>query len=193
MSNYPHSGNEYSDKQDYVDVYKAKDINDAQDELAYIEGVLSGGEEGQIMTADAEGKAGWEDAGGGGLLWDTLDYSVGARTGGGEVPYQRQVTVTLKNGEVAISEDTVLTFTFMNNEGVFLGWSKSNVIGIGGTYPVGEQSEPAYAIGLYYYVHTNAPVALDVFGPEMVLYLIIFKPTGGIERITIDLTSSPTD
>ena len=66
MSTYPHSGNEYIDKQDHVDIYKAKDINDVQNEIAYVENVLTGGANGQVLTADVEGKANWEDASGGG-------------------------------------------------------------------------------------------------------------------------------
>jgi hypothetical protein len=66
MPNYSYSGNEYTDKNNYVDETDADDINDLQDEVEIVEGVLTGGTDGQVLTADAEGKANWEDASGGG-------------------------------------------------------------------------------------------------------------------------------
>ena len=73
MSTYPYTGNEYSDKTDHVDRILAEHINDLQDEVAAVEGVLTGGTDGQVLTADETGKANWEDASGGGLQAVTVN------------------------------------------------------------------------------------------------------------------------
>jgi len=66
MTKYSYSGNDYADKADHVSRIEAVDINDLQDEVEIVEGVLTGGTDGQVLTANAEGKANWEDASGGG-------------------------------------------------------------------------------------------------------------------------------
>lgn len=59
MSNYKHSGNEYTDKQDYIDKYLASHINDLQDEVDYIEGLLTSGSQFHMLLADENGKVIW--------------------------------------------------------------------------------------------------------------------------------------
>ena len=53
-------------------------MNDIQDEIEIVEQVLSGGEEGQVLTADSAGKAQWAagGGGGGGLAFDGANMSV---------------------------------------------------------------------------------------------------------------------
>lgn len=65
MSTYSYSGNTYTDKSS-GDTIDESHVNDLQDEVEIVEGVITGGTEGQVLTADATGKAGWEDASGGG-------------------------------------------------------------------------------------------------------------------------------
>ena len=61
MSEYSYSGNTYTDKSD-GDVIEPEHINNLQDEVEVVEGVITGGTDGQVLTADAQGKAGWENS-----------------------------------------------------------------------------------------------------------------------------------
>jgi hypothetical protein len=110
MSTYSYSGNDKTDKQDHVDRYLAAHINDLQDEVEIVEGVITGGTEGQVLTADANGKAGWEDASGGGggfqpvtvsgdwSNFDTLWSDIQASTGMGVPPAGYYLSICLWEG-----------------------------------------------------------------------------------------------
>lgn len=89
MPEYSYTGNEYSEKNDYIDDNSAEDINNLQDEVEAVEQVLTGGVEGQALVADPSGKAVWGEGGGGGggyccwlvevtLDWDASDENIAA-------------------------------------------------------------------------------------------------------------------
>lgn len=67
MATYSYSGNKkHKKKQDHASEYLPYLINDLSDEIEVVEQALSGGEEGQVLTADSTGKAQWAEGGGGG-------------------------------------------------------------------------------------------------------------------------------
>ena len=60
MARYSYSGNKkHKKKQNHASEYLPYLINELADEIEVVEQVLSGGEEGQILTADSAGKAKW--------------------------------------------------------------------------------------------------------------------------------------
>lgn len=59
--NYSYSGNQYTNKTNYIDKANASDINDLQNEVEIIEGVLTNGTTGHVLTADNNGKATWAE------------------------------------------------------------------------------------------------------------------------------------
>ena len=66
MGTYAYSGNQNKQRDNHADEYLPDLLNDIQDEIEIVEQVLSGGEEGQVLTADSAGKAKWAEASGGG-------------------------------------------------------------------------------------------------------------------------------
>ena len=77
MGTYSYSGNQNKQRDNHADEYLPDLLNDIQDEIEIVEQVLSGGEEGQVLTADSNGKAQWAEAsGGGGFAFDGANMSV---------------------------------------------------------------------------------------------------------------------
>ena len=75
MATYSYSGNKkHKKKQNHASEYLPYLINELADEIEVVEQVLSGGEEGQALTADSAGKAKWaaSSCGGGGGITDIL-------------------------------------------------------------------------------------------------------------------------
>ena len=75
MATYSYSGNKkHKKKQNHASEYLPYLINELADEIEVVEQVLSGGEEGQALTADFNGKAQWaaSSCGGGGGITDIL-------------------------------------------------------------------------------------------------------------------------
>jgi len=66
MARYSYSGNKKSKEQNHASEYLPYIINKLGDEIEIVEKVLSDGEEGQVLTANSEGKAEWAEGGGGG-------------------------------------------------------------------------------------------------------------------------------
>ena len=61
MARYSYSGNKkHKKKQNHASEYLPYIINDLADEIEVVEQALSGGEEGQVLSADGSGKASWE-------------------------------------------------------------------------------------------------------------------------------------
>src|SRR5512137_2747281 len=88
--------------------------------------------------------------GGASFLWDTFDYSVGDFAGDGEmIPYNRPVTFTLKQGSTAITEDTVVQFTFMDESLGFISWSDGSANTIDDFVIVGDSTVQKAAIGMF--------------------------------------------
>ena len=71
MPTYSYSGNTYTDKTDLVDKIQAAHVNDLQDEVEIVEGVLTGGEENKVLVANADGKASWKNVQGEDVLSQT--------------------------------------------------------------------------------------------------------------------------
>ena len=63
MGTYAYSGNQNKQRDNHADEYLPDLLNDIQDEIEIVEQVLSGGEEGQVLTADSTGKAQWGEGG----------------------------------------------------------------------------------------------------------------------------------
>ena len=66
MGTYAYSGNQNKQRDNHADEYLPDLLNDIQDEIEIVEQVLSGGEEGQVLTANSNGKAQWAAGGSGG-------------------------------------------------------------------------------------------------------------------------------
>ena len=65
MSTYSYSGNKkHKKKQNHASEYLPYLINELADEIEVVEQALTGGEEGQVLTADSAGKAQWAEGGG---------------------------------------------------------------------------------------------------------------------------------
>ena len=63
MARYSYSGNKkHKKKQNHASEYLPYLINELADEIEIVEEALSGGEEGQVLTADSNGKAQWAEA-----------------------------------------------------------------------------------------------------------------------------------
>lgn len=61
MARYSYSGNKkHKKKQNHASEYLPYIINDLSDEIEVVEQALSGGEEGQVLSADGSGRASWE-------------------------------------------------------------------------------------------------------------------------------------
>lgn len=61
MTRYSYSGNKkHKKKQNHASEYLPYIINDLADEIEVVEQALSGGEEGQVLSADGSGRASWE-------------------------------------------------------------------------------------------------------------------------------------
>lgn len=76
MGTYAYSGNKNKQRDNHADEYLPDLLNDIQDEIEIVEQVLSGGEEGQVLTADSAGKAKWAVGGGGGsALYDDVEIT----------------------------------------------------------------------------------------------------------------------
>ena len=61
MARYSYSGNKkHKKKQNHASEYLPYIINDLADEIEVVEQALSGGEEGQVLSADGSGRASWE-------------------------------------------------------------------------------------------------------------------------------------
>ena len=78
MGTYAYSGNQNKQRDNHADEYLPDLLNDIQDEIEIVEQVLSGGEEGQVLTADSAGKAKQAEGseGGGGFAFDGANMSV---------------------------------------------------------------------------------------------------------------------
>jgi len=121
MSNYSYSGNQNKQRKNHADEYLPDLLNDIQDEIEIVEQVLSGGEEGQVLTADSNGKAQWAEAsGGGGVIYDgieeTHEYDFD------EEAYKINLTLTL-NGE-PINEDSFVMYKTSRTQ---LDFSESDI------------------------------------------------------------------
>ena len=77
MGTYAYSGNQNKQRDNHADEYLPDLLNDIQDEIEIVEEVLSGGEEGQVLTADSNGKAQWAEASGGGGALASFSYEPG--------------------------------------------------------------------------------------------------------------------
>ena len=78
MARYSYSGNKkHKKKQNHASEYLPYLINELADEIEIVEQVLSGGEEGQVLTADSNGKAQWAEASGGGGAFTSFSYEPG--------------------------------------------------------------------------------------------------------------------
>ena len=67
MATYSYSGNKkHKKKQNHASEYLPYLINELADEIEVVEQVLSRGEEGQVLTANSNGKAQWAAGGSGG-------------------------------------------------------------------------------------------------------------------------------
>lgn len=77
MGIYAYSGNQNKQRDNHADEYLPDLLNDIQDEIEIVEQVLSGGEEGQVLTADSAGKAKWSApvGGSGGVFYDEIVLS----------------------------------------------------------------------------------------------------------------------
>ena len=63
MARYSYSGNKkHKKKQNHASEYLPYLINELADEIEIVEQVLSGGEEGQVLTANSNEKAQWAEA-----------------------------------------------------------------------------------------------------------------------------------
>lgn len=113
MGTYAYSGNQNKQRDNHADEYLPDLLNDIQDEIEIVEQVLSGGEEGQVLTADSNGKAQWAEAsGGGGVIYDgieeTHEYDIE------EGAFKINLTLTL-NGE-SINEDSFVMYKTSNTQ-----------------------------------------------------------------------------
>jgi len=115
MSTYSYSGNKkHKKKQNHASEYLPYLINELADEIEVVEQVLSGGEEGQVLTADSAGKAQWAagGGGGGGVIYDGIeethefDFEEGS--------HKINLTLTL-NGE-PINEDSFVMYKTSNTQ-----------------------------------------------------------------------------
>ena len=77
MGTYAYSGNQNKQRDNHADEYLPDLLNDIQDEIEIVEQVLSGGEEGQVLTANSNGKAQWAEASGGGGALASFSYEPG--------------------------------------------------------------------------------------------------------------------
>ena len=108
MGTYSYSGNQNKQRDNHADEYLPDLLNDIQDEIEIVEQVLSGGEEGQVLTADSNGKAQWAEASGGGgvVIYDgiqeTHEYDFDKEA------YKINLTLTL-NGE-SINDDSFVMY-----------------------------------------------------------------------------------
>jgi len=76
MSTYSYSGNKkHKKKQNHASEYLPYLINELADEIEVVEQVLSRGEEGQVLTANSNGKAQWAEGGGSGTPLVDITYA----------------------------------------------------------------------------------------------------------------------
>lgn len=77
MGTYAYSGNQNKQRDNHADEYLPDLLNDIQDEIEIVEQVLSGGEQGEVLTADSDGKAKWSApvGGSGGVFYDEIVLS----------------------------------------------------------------------------------------------------------------------
>ena len=116
MGTYAYSGNQNKQRDNHADEYLPDLLNDIQDEIEIVEQVLSGGEEGQVLTADSNGKAQWAEArGGGGVIYDEIEETHEFDIEEGEY----KINLTLKlNGE-PINEDSFVMYKTSNTQSDF--------------------------------------------------------------------------
>ena len=120
MARYSYSGNKkHKKKQNHASEYLPYIINDLSDEIEVVEQVLSGGEEGQVLTADSAGKAKWAEARGGGVIYDGIEET--HEYDSEEGAYKINLTLTL-NGE-SINEDSFVMYKTSNTQ---LGFSSND-------------------------------------------------------------------
>ena len=106
MGTYAYSGNQNKQRDNHADEYLPDLLNDIQDEIEIVEQVLSGGEEGQVLTADSAGKAQWAEARGGGVIYDGIEET--HEYNSEEGAFKINLTLTL-NGE-PINEDSFVMY-----------------------------------------------------------------------------------
>lgn len=119
MGTYAYSGNQNKQRDNHADEYLPDLLNDIQDEIEIVEQVLSGGEEGQVLTADSAGKAKWAEARGGGVIYDGIEET--HEYDSEEGAYKINLTLTL-NGE-SINEDSFVMYKTSNTQ---LGFSSND-------------------------------------------------------------------
>lgn len=115
MGTYAYSGNQNKQRDNHADEYLPDLLNDIQDEIEIVEQVLSGGEEGQVLTADSAGKAKWSapvGGSGGGVIYDRIEET--HEWDSGEGAYKINLTLTL-NGE-PINKDSFVMYKTSNTQ-----------------------------------------------------------------------------
>ena len=167
MGTYAYSGNQNKQRDNHADEYLPDLLNDIQDEIEIVEQVLSGGEEGQVLTADSNGKAQWAEAsGGGGVIYDGIEET--HEYDGDEEAIKINLTLTL-NGE-PINDDSFVMYKTSNNQ---LGFSSSD------TY-IEDYTQTRK------FVYVNAPL-----GPGR-LYVKFYLPSGATMVFLIyDVSGNP--
>ena len=153
MGTYAYSGNQNKQRDNHADEYLPDLLNDIQDEIEIVEQVLSGGEEGQVLTADSNGKAQWAAGGrgGGGFIYDGIEETHEYDT----VDEVFKINLTLTLNEEPINDDSFVMYKTSNNPLDF--------------------SDDFYLMD---YTETNNVVYVDVpLGPEK-LYVKFYLPTG---------------
>lgn len=157
MARYSYSGNKKDKKkQNHASEYLPYIINDLSDEIEIVEQVLSGGEEGQVLTADSAGKAKWSapvGGSGGGVIYDRIEET--HEWDSDEGAYKINLTLTL-NGE-SINEDCFVMYKTANTQ---LDFSDSD-------FHLGDYTETRK------FVYTSNPG-----GASMDLYVKFYLPSG---------------
>lgn len=115
MGTYAYSGNQNKQRDNHADEYLPDLLNDIQDEIEIVEQVLSGGEEGQVLTADSAGKAQWTDS-----LNDIQDMleAVGKVLSGGVIYDEVEISNILANGV----NTTTVTFLINGEQITKMAW-----------------------------------------------------------------------
>ena len=120
MGTYAYSGNQNKQRDNHADEYLPDLLNDIQDEIEIVEQVLSGGEEGQVLTADSNGKAQWAAGGGGGVIYDGIEETH-------EYDFEEEshkINLTLTLNEEPINEDSFVMYKISNTQ---LDFSSSDI------------------------------------------------------------------
>ena len=142
MGTYAYSGNQNKQRDNHADEYLPDLLNDIQDEIEIVEQVLSGGEEGQVLTADSAGKAKWSApvGGSGGVFYDEIVLSnILGQT-------QNCTTVTLLLNGTQITGDAWIIYG--TDESFVYGIAEDGVMDIYSGAP-GRSPYTLYILGTY--------------------------------------------